>query len=176
MAWTVMFFRVLIAVAVINGELARRLALGVGILGAVSLLCCAFLFTRRGAGEKGTVKSGSNPFELGEAVKFGLLFGVVTVIAKAAEVYLGSAGLYLAGAVAGLTDVDAISLSMANLAEQQADLIGVAARTILIAVLSNTVVKTGMALSVGAPELRNRMIPFAALLLAAGAGAIFLVG
>lgn len=176
MAWTVMFFRVLIAVAVINAELARRLALGVGILGAVSLLSCAFLFTRRGEGEKASVKSGSNPFELGEAVKFGLLFGLVTLIAKAAEVYLGSAGLYLAGAVAGLTDVDAISLSMANLAEQKADLIGVAARTILIAVMSNTVVKTSMALSVGAPELKKTFLPFAALLLVAGAGAVFLVG
>jgi uncharacterized membrane protein (DUF4010 family) len=161
---------------VINPELARRLALGVGILGAVSLLSCAFLFTRRGGGEKGNVKSGSNPFELGEAVKFGLLFGVVTVLAKAAEVYLGSAGLYLAGAVAGLTDVDAIALSMANLADQKTDLIGVAARTILIAVISNTVVKTGMAVSVGAPELRKTFLPFAILLLVAGAGAVFLVG
>ena len=176
MSWTVMFFRILIAVALINGELARRLTLGVGILGTVSLLSCAFLFTRRGAGEKGRVKSGSNPFELGEAVKFGLLFGGVTVIAKAAEVYLGSAGLYLAGALAGLTDVDAISLSMANLADQKSDLIGVAARTILIAAMSNTVVKTGMAASVGSPELRRRMLPFAILLLIAGAGAVFLVG
>jgi uncharacterized membrane protein (DUF4010 family) len=109
-------------------------------------------------------------------VKFGLLFGVVTVLAKAAEVYLGSAGLYLAGALAGLTDVDAISLSMANLAEQKSDLIGVAARTILIAIISNTVVKTSMAASVGAPELRARFLPFATLLLLAGAGAVVLVG
>ena len=175
MAWTVMFFRVLIAVAVINADLARRLAVGVGILGTLSLLSCAFLFSRRVTAEKATVKSGSNPFELGEAVKFGLLFGLVTIAAKAAQVYLGSAGLYLAGAVAGLTDVDAISLSMANLADANADMVGVAARTILIAVLANTVTKTGMAVSVGAPELRNRMLPFAALLVIGGLGALFLV-
>ena len=175
-AWTVMFFRVLIAVAVINAEVARRLALGVGILGAVSLLSCAFLFTRRKGGETGNVKSGSNPFELGEAVKFGLLFGVVTVVAKAAQVYFGSAGLYLAGAVAGLTDVDAIALSMANLAGQKPDMVGIAARTILIAVMANTLTKTSMAASVGAPELRNRILPFATLLLMAGVGAAILVG
>jgi uncharacterized membrane protein (DUF4010 family) len=176
MSWTVMFFRVLVAVAVINAGLARRLGMGVGILGAMSLLACAFLFTRRGAGEKGSVKSGSNPFELGEAVKFGLLFGVVTVVAKAAEVYLGSFGLYLAGALAGLTDVDAISLSMANLADQNRDMTGVAARTILIAVMANTVTKTGVAASVGSPELRRKMLPFAILLLVAGVGAVILVG
>ena len=49
-------------------------------------------------------------------------------------------------------------------------------RTILIAVMSNTVVKTGMALSVGAPELKKAFLPFATLLLIAGAGAVFLVG
>jgi uncharacterized membrane protein (DUF4010 family) len=175
-AWTVMFFRVLIAVAVISPELARRLALGVGILGAVSLLSCAFLFSRHETGEKGSVTSGSNPFELGEAVKFGLLFGVVTIIAKAAQVYLGSAGLYIAGAVAGLTDVDAIALSMANLADQDRDMAGIAARTILIAIMANTVTKTSMAVSVGAPELKRRILPFAALLLAAGVAAAILVG
>ena len=176
MAWTVMFFRVLIAVAVINAALAQRLALGIGILGVVSLLSCAFLFTRRSGAQKGNVTSGSNPFELGEAVKFGLLFGVVTIIAKAAQVYFGSAGLYIAGAVAGLTDVDAIALSMANLADQKADLLGIAARTILIAVMANTVTKTSMAVSVGAPELRKAILPFASLLLAAGVGAAILIG
>ncbi len=174
-AWTIMFFRVLIAVAVINPDLAQRLGLGIGIMGFVSLLACAFLYTRRAEGEKGQVKSGSNPFELSEAVKFGLLFGLVTVVAKAAQVYLGSAGLYIAGAVAGLTDVDAIALSMANLAAQP-DMLGVAARTILIAILANTVTKTGMAASVGSPELRNRILPLATLLLLAGAVAVVLVG
>ncbi len=174
-AWTIMFFRVLIAVAVINPDLARRLAMGIGMMGAVSLLSCAFLYTRRESGEKASVKSGSNPFELGEAVKFGLLFGLVTVVAKAAQVYLGSAGLYIAGAVAGLTDVDAIALSMANLAGQ-ADMVGVAARTILIAIMANTLTKTSMAASVGSPELRKRILPLAALLMASGVGAVFLVG
>lgn len=174
-AWTIMFFRVLIAVAVINPDLARRLGLGIGIMGLVSLLSCAFLYSRRGEGEKGRVKSGSNPFELGEAVKFGLLFGLVTVAAKAAQVYLGSAGLYIAGAVAGLTDVDAIALSMANLAIQP-DMLGVSARTILIAILANTMTKTSMAASVGSKELRNRILPLAAVLLIAGAFAVVLVG
>jgi uncharacterized membrane protein (DUF4010 family) len=175
-AWTVMFFRVLIAVAVISGDLARRLGLGVGILGVVSLLSCAYLFSLRKGPEKGTVKSGSNPFELGEAVKFGLLFGVVTIVAKAAQYYFGSAGLYLAGAVAGLTDVDAIALSMANLADNRNEMIGAAARTILIAIMANTLAKTGLAVSVGAPELRRRILPFALLVLVAGVGAAVLVG
>ncbi len=174
-AWTMMFFRVLIAVSVISADLGRRLAPGILILGLVSLAVCAALFVRHKSSDRGSVKSGSNPFELGEAIKFGLLFGVVTLFAKVAQVYLGSAGLYLAGAVAGLTDVDAISLSMANLPDLHPESLGVAARTILIAVMANTLTKTGVVISVDAPGLRERLLPAALLLVIAGIGAAFLV-
>jgi len=175
-AWTVMFFRVLVVVALIDMALARRLALGIGMLGAVNLVICGWLFRRRGGAEKASVTSGSNPFELGAAVKFGLIFGVVTFAAKAAQVYLGNAGLYLAGALAGLTDVDAIVLSMANLSQAEPGMLAAAARAILIAVLSNTLVKAGMAVSLGSPELRRSFLPAASLLVAVGALAAFLVG
>ena len=85
-------------------------------MAAAGLVISLVLWRRSKSHEKGVVTAGANPFELSEAIKFGLLFGIVTVVAKAAEAYLGATGLYLAGAVAGLTDVDAISLSMANLA------------------------------------------------------------
>ena len=116
---------------------------------------------------------GTNPFELGEAIKFGLLFGVVTVVARAAEVYLGETGLYIAGALAGLTDVDAISLSMANLAAAEPENLTIAARTIVIAVVSNTLTKTGMAVFLGAPALRRTLL-FATLplLITAAVGAV----
>jgi uncharacterized membrane protein (DUF4010 family) len=175
-AWTVMFFRVVIEVGVVNFALATRLALGVGLMGGVNLLICLFLWRRNRTRETGTVSSGHNPFELGEAIKFGLLFGAITFAAKAAEVYLGAAGLYLAGAVAGLSDVDAISLSMANLAAANPSGAGVAARTVIIAVLSNTLVKSGMIVSLAAPALRRVMLPSTGLLLVAGAAAAFLVG
>ena len=111
--------------------------------------------------------AGANPFELSEAIKFGLLFGIVTVVAKAAEAYLGATGLYLAGAVAGLTDVDAISLSMANLATTSPHSVKIAAYTIVIAVISNTLVKTGMAAFMGAPALRRTIVLVTVLLFAA---------
>lgn len=176
LAWTVMFFRVVIEVGVVNLALAGRLALGVGLMGGINLLICLFLWRRNRTRETGTVASGHNPFELGEAIKFGLLFGAITFAAKAAEVYLGDAGLYLAGAVAGLSDVDAISLSMANLAAANPDSLGVAARTVIIAVLSNTLVKSGMIVSLAAPALRRVMLPSTALLLVAGVVAAVLVG
>ncbi len=175
LAWTVMFFRVLAIVGVVNLSLAQRLAPGIGLLALVSLGISGWLWVRNRSRSTALVKSGPNPFELGEAIKFGLLFGLVLFAAKAAQVYLGSAGLYLAGALAGLTDVDAISLSMANLAQALPGEATAAAQTILIAVLSNTLVKGGLVAVLGHPALRKNMLPWAGLLLVVGAAAVFLL-
>jgi uncharacterized membrane protein (DUF4010 family) len=168
LAWTVMFFRVVLLAAVVERRLLAELGLGMGLLGLLSLAIVLVLRRRQRAGARAEVSAGSNPFELGEAIRFGLLFGVVTFVAKAAQVWLGDAGLYLAGAVAGLTDVDAIALSMAQLAQREPASVQVAARTVLIAVLANTAVKGGLAAFAGAPELRHVMGPVTGVLLAGG--------
>jgi uncharacterized membrane protein (DUF4010 family) len=92
----------------------------------------------------------------------------------AAGLYFGDAGLYAAGALAGISDVDAITLSMANLAAQQPDSAAVAARTISIAAVSNTLTKSGIAIALGSESLRRTMLPIAAALAAAGLAAVWL--
>jgi uncharacterized membrane protein (DUF4010 family) len=170
LAWTVMFLRVVAIVAVVNLALARQLLPVMAGLALASLAICAWLWRRR-ANEAGKadVAAGENPFELWQAVRFGLAFGVVILAARAAELYFGASGLYLAGAVAGLTDVDAISLSMANLVRGDGMRTAAAVTTIVIAVASNTLVKTGMAVVLGAPPLK-RLVGGAALALVAVAG------
>ncbi|MFH1605367.1 MAG: DUF4010 domain-containing protein, partial [Pseudomonadota bacterium] len=174
LAWTVMFFRVVIMTSLISWELGQRLAFAVGLLALTSLGASYWLWRRRQQAERGEVKTGSNPFELDEAVKFGMLFGVVVLIAKAAQVYLGDAGLYLAAGIAGLTDVDAITLAMADLAKTDASSVGTAARAIVVAVMANTLTKSGMAIGLGSPELRRITLPISGLLLLVGiVGALF---
>jgi uncharacterized membrane protein (DUF4010 family) len=173
LAWTVMFVRVLAMVGLVAPALVPRLALAIA---ALALPCLAFVFVlRRRSEQAGTasVAAGENPFELGQAIRFGLLFGVITFVAKAAQVYLGEAGLYLAGAIAGLTDVDAIALSMANLAREDPASASAAARTVVIAVLSNTLVKGGMAMFLGSAELRRAIaLPVGVILVAGATGAL----
>jgi uncharacterized membrane protein (DUF4010 family) len=178
LAWTVMFVRVVVMVSVVSPELGLRLGAGIGLMAAVSLAICAWLWWRHRGGEEETeeIKSGQNPFDLSEAMKFGLLFGVVTFVAKAAQVFFGDTGLYIAGALAGLTDVDAISLSMANLVNTTPADMGPAARTVLIAVVSNTLVKGGMAVFLGGVAMRQKMLPFTVVLLLSGAAAALLIG
>jgi uncharacterized membrane protein (DUF4010 family) len=171
-AWTIMFVRVVVMTGVVYRPLAAPLGVALGMMTVAGLGVCLVLWRRSRSRPTGTVTTGANPFELGEAIKFGLLFGVVTVAAKAAQVYLGEGGLYLAGAVAGLTDVDAIALSMANLAATSPESTTVAARTIVIAVLANTVTKTAIAVSMGAPELRRALLFTTGLLLLSAIGGV----
>ena len=67
-------------------------------------------------------------------------------------------------------------ISMANLAQQEPSNSGAAARTIVIAVISNTMVKCGMTLWLGAPSMRRTMLPITGALALSGAAAAFLVG
>jgi uncharacterized membrane protein (DUF4010 family) len=174
-AWSVMFVRVLVMAALVTPALAARLALAIAVIALPCLLIALWLLRRQQTAGKANVAARENPFELGAAIRFGLLFGLVTLAARAAQVYLGNAGLYAAGALAGLTDVDAITLSMASLARDDPGSLSVAARTVVIAVLSNTLVKGGMTLFLGAPELRRVMAPAVGVILLAGAVSAFLL-
>jgi uncharacterized membrane protein (DUF4010 family) len=78
-------------------------------------------------------------------------------------------GLYAVAAIAGLTDVDAITLSMAQLAKSGDMHTPVVA--IVIAALSNTLVKCGMALAIGGAPLGKRLLAATAATLLAGLGA-----
>jgi uncharacterized membrane protein (DUF4010 family) len=168
-AWTVMFVRVVVMVGIVNRAVVMPLALTLGLMAAVSALAAWSLWRRSRSKKTGIVVTGANPFELGQAIQFGLLFGVVTLGARAAELYFGDAGLYLAGGLAGLTDVDAVTLSMANLALAQPEKTSVAALAIAIAVVTNTLVKSALAASLGSPALRRSVALVTAALVGAAA-------
>jgi uncharacterized membrane protein (DUF4010 family) len=174
-AWTVMFIRVVLLVAAVDRGIAPRIALEMAAFGLPSLAICWLLWRRQRSAATASVSAGQNPFELGQAIRFGLLFGVITFAAKAAQVYLGDAGLYLAGAIAGLTDVDAIALSMAQLALSDAASAGAASLAIVIAVAANTLFKAGMVAFLGAPGLRRILLGATGVILAVAAlGAVLL--
>jgi len=173
-AWTVMFSRVVVEVAALNVELLKVFWMPMAASAAVGLVYCAYLYFSQRTDEEGEVDF-SNPFELGPAVKFGLIYAVILLISKAAQMYLPTAGVYLASVVAGLTDVDAITLSMAELSSTGGLDLGTAARAIVLAAMSNTVVKGGIVLSSGSSALRKALLPGFVAMLVFGTGAAFLI-
>ncbi len=110
-----------------------------------------------------------NPFELAPALWFAAIYAVVVIVVKVAIARFGSAGLYVAGAVSGTTDLDAITLTASRLHSTGTNAV-VLARTVTIAVISNTLVKTGIALFLGTAAFSRRVVT--ALLLTAVAGVV----
>ena len=174
-AWTVMFARVIVEVAALNGALLRVLWLPMAASAAVGLAYCVYLYLAQHTDKEGEVAF-SNPFELGPAVKFGLIYALILLISKAAQTYLGDTGLYLSSIVAGLADVDAITLSVAELSRTAGGLtLNTAARAIVLAAMSNTAVKGGIVLTSGSPSLRRALVPGFVLMLVTGIGVAFLI-
>jgi uncharacterized membrane protein (DUF4010 family) len=174
LASTIMFLRILAIVAVVNPALPGLLAwpmAGAALAGFCASLVL-WLRSRHGAHEGAAVVF-TNPFELGRALQFALLFAVVLLGSKAAALYLGTAGTYAAGVVAGSTDVDAITLSMSRLAGAQVTP-QVAATTIFLGAASNTLVKGAMAAVIGGWPFGRKVLAALGAMLAAGAGGVAL--
>ncbi len=174
-AWTMMFPRVLVEVGALNMALLQRLWGPMLAISAAGLAYCAYLYFSQQFEEKGEVVF-SNPFELGPALKFGLIYAVVLLISRAAQVYLGNTGVYISSVVGGLADADAITLSIAELSGPSGSLdIHTATRAAVLAAMSNTVAKGGIVLASGSPKLRKSLLPGFALMMVVGISVAFLV-
>ena len=167
LSWVVMFLRVLVLVAVVNRALLAPLLAPFLAMAAVAAGFAGYLYfsgaaADRGAGTMGDLKV-KNPFSLTEAAKFAALFAVVLLVVKIVQEHFPPDGLYAVAALAGLTDVDAITLSMAEFAKSGDARVAVIA--IVIAALANTIVKCGMAIvSAGLPFAKPLMAATAALI------------
>ena len=178
-AWTIMFARVLVEVAAVNAPLLADVWLPITAGGAAGLVYGGFLYVRQKPNEDAEEKEEpnfANPFELGPAIKFGLLYGVILVVSKAAQMYFGDAGIYISAVASGIADVDAITLSLADLSQNEGSLDrDTAALGIVLAAMSNTVVKGGIVVALGSAGMRRAILPAVGLIVAAALGVAFLV-
>lgn len=82
-----------------------------------------------------------NPGELRAAFGFALLYALVLLAVAYLQAHHGAGGVYGAAAIAGLTDVDAISLSALGLFSRQQIDAGTVTNVVLVAVMANLVFK-----------------------------------
>ncbi len=176
LAWGIMFGRVIIEVLVVNAELVTAVLIPFAAMGAAGGIS-AFILFRSGASAKQPAARTDelqlkNPFSLTEAAKFGAFFAVVLLVVKLVQLHFPGEGVYVVAALAGLTDVDAITLSMAEYAKTGDRNIAVTA--IVIAALSNTLVKCGLVLALGNHSLRVPILTGTSAILIAGLAAVLL--
>jgi|APLak6261675434_1056106.scaffolds.fasta_scaffold00879_7 uncharacterized membrane protein (DUF4010 family) len=157
-ASTVMFARLLAVLAAVEPTLFKSLLFPLGVMCGVALVGTTALYFREGrASAQATTVNLQNPFELTSALKFGALFVVVLIVSQWAQTTFGASGAYATGVLAGLTDVDAISLSMAGLVKSGEVELHVARTTVVLATCSNTVAKAGLALVLGGKAMGARV-------------------
>ena len=167
-----MFPRVMIEVAVINPRLLEVLWLPIGGMMLISY-SYAYLIWRKNGDVSNIEYEPKNPFELGSAIRFGLLLAAIMLSAMAIREWFGDTGLYALSAISGVIDVDAITLSVAKMTNQALPL-EVGGRAITLAVIVNTMVKMGLVTTLGISSLRKYALPGYFLTLLIGCTVFFI--
>ncbi len=158
-AWLTMFIRIAVIASIINFAILGKiwLPLFMAALGPFGVMIYLGLKLRtRGKRAKETGSTVlQNPFELWSAIQFAALFAAVLLLSRWVQHVFNSEGVYLVTSLAAITDVDAITLSMAELQLNGTISQHVAGHALLLAGLVNTLSKYGLVLLFGNSKLRQ---------------------
>jgi uncharacterized membrane protein (DUF4010 family) len=177
LAWCVSFLRILVLAALVHPPLVPSLAVPIGVMLLVTAGVAGALLRGRRSSAPDASGPGlrlRNPFSLLQAAKFAALFAVVLLVLAIVQQYFPHGGTYVVAALAGTTDVDAITLGSASLARSGDATVEVAAGSIVVAALTNTIVKCGVSAGLGGPLLRRAALALTAVLVAIGLAALAL--
>ena len=172
-ATAMLYPRVVVATAILNAAVVPPLVpylVGPAVVAAL----VAILGARRSPDTGGPDVAVRNPLQLAAALKMALLFQAVLMAVHLVGHVWGQSGVFTSAAVLGLTDVDALTVSMARGVAATASP-AVAATAIAVGVLANTAMKFGLAVAFGAARFRAIAGGALALMLVALAGALLLL-
>ena len=168
LASSIMFIRVFVLTMLFAFPVALSLLPALLVMLLASLFP-AWSFTRQNKFDSDAPQlSPGNPLDIKNAVFFVLLYIGVTFLMFSSRQWLGTTMTYLSGAVAGIADIDAITISTAKWAATAPEQNRQATIIILLAVMSNSVFKLSVSLLNGSAEMRRPVLT--------GFGLILLVG
>lgn len=156
LASSVVFLRVLILIGVTAPKLFEACWLPLATI-LLSVSGIGLVAWPRQTSSEAKPPDQKNPSELKAALFFAALYAVVLILAAAARESLGARGLLLVALASGLTDMDAITLSLSQMVQAGSLDAGNGWRMILAASLSNLAFKTGIIAVLGNRRLLARM-------------------
>ena len=153
-ACTILVPRVLLATTILDRAVAVAVLpyLAPAFAAGAIALVAGLLLQRDGAATEDTVR---NPLQLMSALQMVVAFQLVLFAVRYVGQWFGDAGFVASGAVLGLTDVDALTVSMTRAARDGGTTAAVAATAIAVGILANTVFKTAIAAALGSPAFRR---------------------
>jgi uncharacterized membrane protein (DUF4010 family) len=164
---TVVWVRLLIEVGLVAPAFLPVAAGPLGVMLAAMVVTAA-LFWWRQRHERTELPEQENPSEMKSALVFAALYAIVLVGVAFAKDVLGNEGLYIVAVVAGLTDVDAITLSTSRLVREGVVGTREGWTVILLASLSNMVFKLGAVAILGSRALVGRIAAAFGVIVAIG--------
>lgn len=173
-ACTVLVGRVFAASAVLNAAVAQELVLFLVPSAAVGVALIVYALRRPWPPVTPAAEPrAESPLRLWRAIQLAVAFQLAMMLLVYARQAWGAAGVLSSAAVLGLTDVDALTVSMCRSAMNGMGPT-LAAEGIAIGILANTVLKFGVALAVGSPRFRRAVAPGFLMLGAAVAAGLWL--
>jgi uncharacterized membrane protein (DUF4010 family) len=149
----VLYPRVLIATAILSPAVVPSLGLYL-VAPALMALVLAAAGALRSPARAAPDVSMRNPLQLASALQMAALFQLVLLVVHVARESWGASGVLTTAAILGLTDVDALTVSMTrDVAETVSP--AVAATAIAVGVLANTGMKLALALFFGSRRFRT---------------------
>jgi uncharacterized membrane protein (DUF4010 family) len=154
-ACAVLLPRVVIVAAILNPAVAVALIPTLLPSAVVAVVIVAWTFLQpRGSGTEGAPYEDRSPLRLGTAIPMALgLQAIIFVIAFVRQTW-GSPGVLASAAVLGLTDVDALTLSMSTMGSGS-DVVALGAQAIAVGILANTILKLTLVLALGNAGFRR---------------------
>lgn len=161
LACTVMLARVAFLVGAVSPTLLSAAAPWLAFMAVPAIVFAAWSWRHfRAERSTGSARAAEahNPLSLRVAIQFAVLYALIVLLVRWAQDVFGGAGLYAASFFSGLTDLDAISLSLAQLQKSGHVVAGEGARALLIAALANALLKAGLAVSLGSASMSRPVI------------------
>jgi uncharacterized membrane protein (DUF4010 family) len=157
LACTVMLGRVAVLLGAVSPPVLRHTAPWLLLVALPGLAFAAWSWRHFRAREGTTSPAAEvrNPLSLRVAIQFAILYALIVLLVRWAQAGFGGAGLYTASFFSGLTDLDAIALSLSQLQSDGQVGADVAARAVLLAAGANSLLKAGLAVSLGSAVMRR---------------------
>lgn len=161
-----MFPRMLLVASILNTRLLPALLVPVMVMAVFTYLPALIYTMSQSSRRVETASPLNNPLELKTAVTFGLFLALIMLLSKILQEFFGDMGIMVLAAASGLTDVDAITLSLAKMSSEDLAL-RITAMSIVIAAAVNSLTKGGISAVVGGREIGFRVgLPLLATALA----------
>jgi uncharacterized membrane protein (DUF4010 family) len=171
-ASTILFLRVAVAAAILDATVLPTLARYLAAPFAVGIAACVVAW-RSVRGTSGEPPSVNNPLQLRNAIELALIFQVVLYVVFYVRGWVGDNGLLVSGFIVGLTDVDALTMSMTRSVAAGTS-IDAASRAILMGVVANSIMKAVIAFAIGKGRFAWQAGAALMAMAAAGAAALLL--